>query len=216
MTAPIDRRALLLTAAASVSLGATPSLASAAAPAGWTWLNAPKSWSWKDGGLECAAEPGSDFWRLTAGGPEIDSGHFLYRKQSGDFEMTAVLDGDYAADADQTGLMVRLDARTWAKHGVEWLKGKPHMATVFTRDWSDGNAFEIATGPNGAKGSVRVRIARKGQTLVCSHASGDGEWVVDRYGYLPMGAEVDAGVMAAAPLGKGFRARISKVEIKGA
>lgn len=206
----LPRRDLLLTAAAAL---VAPGLARAAEPSDWRWLNAPKNWSWKDGALTCAAEPGSDFWRKTVGGPVVHSGHFWFRSVTGDFTLTAALDGDYAVDADQTGLMVRVDDATWAKHGVEWLKGKPHMATVFTRDWSDGNAFELATGAKGAKGPVRVRLARKGQTLVCSHALGEGEWVVDRYGYLPMGEAVEAGVMAAAPLGKGFGARISGVEI---
>lgn len=203
MTLKTDRRSLLLAAAAL----ALPH--SARAADAWSWLNAPKTWSWQDGTLACGAEPGSDFWRKTAGGPEVDSGHFFFRRQTGDFEMTAVLDGDYAADADQTGLMLRLDEKTWMKHGVEWLHGKPHVASVFTRDWSDGTAAEIASGTG-----VRVRLVRKGQTLVCSHALGAGEWVVDRYGYLPMGAEVEVGLVVAAPLGKGFRARISKLEIK--
>lgn len=198
-----DRRSLLLVAAAL----AVPGVSRAE---DWTWLNAPKSWSWKDGTLACGAQPGSDFWRKTAGGPEVDSGHFFFRRQTGDFEMTAVLDGDYAVDADQTGLMLRVDEKTWMKHGVEWLSGKPHVASVFTRDWSDGTAAEI-----GSARGVRVRLARKGQTLVCSHALGAGEWVVDRYGYLPMGASVEVGLVVASPLGKGFAARISGVEIKG-
>ncbi|MBO9543617.1 DUF1349 domain-containing protein [Caulobacter sp.] len=205
MTLATDRRSLLLAAAALAVPGA------AFAADDWRWLNAPKSWTWRDGTLACAAEPGSDFWRKTVGGPVVDSGHFFFRRQAGDFVLTAVLDGDYAADADQTGLMLRVDAATWMKHGVEWLKGKPHVASVFTRDWSDGTAFEVATGK-----AVRVRVARQGQTVICSHAFGDGEWVVDRYGYLPMGESVEVGVVAAAPLGKGFSARISKVEIKGA
>ncbi len=203
--ATTDRRSLLLAAAAL----AVPGLARADEAKDWSWLNAPKSWSWKDGTLACAAEPGSDFWRKTAGGPEIDSGHFFFRRQTGDFTMTAVLDGDYAADADQTGLMLRLDEKTWMKHGVEWLKGQPHVASVFTRDWSDGTAAVISTGK-----AVRVRLVRKGQTLVCSHAIGDGEWVVGRYGYLPMGAAVELGLVVASPMGKGFGARISDVVIQ--
>jgi uncharacterized protein len=210
MSLKTDRRSLLLAAAA---LAAVPGAAAARAETaeGWSWLNAPKTWAWADGNLACDAEPGSDFWRKTAGGPELDTGHFWFRRQTGDFTMTAVLDGDYAADADQTGLMLRLDARTWMKHGVEWLKGQPHIASVFTRDWSDGTAAAIPTGK-----AVRVRLKRAGQTLFCAHAIGDGEWVVDRYGYLPMGASVDLGVMAASPMGKGFAARISKVEITAA
>lgn len=203
MTLKTDRRSLLLAAAAL----AVPGLARA--DDAWSWLNAPKSWSWKDGALACAAEPGSDFWRKTAGGPEVDSGHFFFRRQTGDFEMTAVLDGDYAADADQTGLMLRLDEKTWMKHGVEWLKGQPHVASVFTRDWSDGTAAVISS----AK-AVRVRLKRKGQTLICGHAIGDGAFFDDRYGYLPMGASVDLGLVVASPMGKGFGAKISGVEIK--
>lgn len=206
LTAPLlDRRSLLLGAAAL----AAPSLAQAAEGDDWRWLNAPKSWSWTDGALACAAEPGTDFWRKTVGGPVVHNGHFRFRRQTGDFEISAVLEGDYTADADQTGLMVRVDEGNWAKHGVEWLKGRPHMASVITRDWSDGTAFPIEAG------RTRARIVRKGQTLILGHAMGEGAWVDDRYGFLPMGAAVDVGLMAAAPLGKGFAARISGVEIKG-
>lgn len=201
----LDRRAFLASAAAAGL--ATPALARAAD--GWSWLNAPQTWAWKDGTLACEAGPGTDFWRRTAGGPLIDNGHFWFRRQSGDFEMTAVLAGDYAADADQTGLMLRLAPDLWMKTGVERLGGHLHSATVFTRDWSDGSSLVIPDAP-----AVRVKLRRSGQTLFCAHAVGEGAFVDTRLGHLPMAQTVDLGVMAASPAGKGFAARISNITIK--
>ncbi|PLR08608.1 DUF1349 domain-containing protein [Caulobacter flavus] len=176
---------------------------------GWSWLNAPRTWAWNDGTLVCEAGAGTDFWRRTAGGPLIDNGHFWFRRQSGDFEMTAVLAGDYAADADQTGLMLRLAPDLWMKTGVERLGGELHSATVFTRDWSDGSSLVIPTAP-----AVRVKLRRSGQTLFCAHAVGEGAFVDTRLGHLPMPDAVDLGVMCASPAGKGFEARISNITIK--
>ncbi|PVM85405.1 hypothetical protein DDF62_20335 [Caulobacter radicis] len=200
----IHRRGVLAGAAAVV---ATPALARAAD--GWSWLNTPDTWAWKGDALACDARAGTDFWRRTAGGPLIDNGHFWFRRQSGDFEMTAVLAGDYAADADQTGLMLRLGPDLWMKTGVERLGGELHSATVFTRDWSDGSSLVIPTAP-----SVRVKLRRSGQTLFCAHAVGEGAFVDTRLGHLPMPDAVDLGVMAASPAGKGFAARISNITIK--
>lgn len=194
-------------AGATAALLASPALARDAD--GWSWLNAPDAWSWKGDALTCRAKAGTDFWRRTAGGPVIDNGHFWFRRQSGDFEMTATLAGDYAADADQIGLMLRLGPDLWMKTGVERLGGELHSATVFTRDWSDGSSLVIPTAP-----AVRVKLRRSGQTLFCAHAAGEGAFVDTRLGHLPMPQTVDLGVMCASPAGQGFEARISNITIK--
>ncbi|EJL34703.1 hypothetical protein PMI01_01396 [Caulobacter sp. AP07] len=210
MTLLPDRRAVL---AGALAAAATPLTARAQAEAqaqGWRWLNAPKTWRRTADGLVCAAEPGSDFWRLTAGAGRIDSGHFFHCLVGGDFEASVTLAGDYAADADQTGLMVRVDAANWMKTGVEWLGGRLHAASVFTRDWSDGSSQPL----DGQAGPVRVRISRKGQTLACAYALADGKFVDSRIGHLPMGAGVEVGLMCAAPTGKGFEARFTDLGLK--
>jgi regulation of enolase protein 1 (concanavalin A-like superfamily) len=209
MTLAPDRRAVLTGAFVAA---ATPLIARAqAAPPteAWGWLNPPKAWKRTADGLVCRAEPGSDFWRLTAGAGRIDSGHFFSRPVRGDFEVEVTLAADYAADADQTGVMARVDAANWMKTGVEWLGGRPHAASVFTRDWSDG-----ASQPLGEMGPVRVRLSRKGQTLACAYALADGKFVDSRIGYLPMGESVEVGLMCAAPTGKGFEARFSDLRTK--
>ena len=205
MTLVPDRRAVL---AGVLAAAATPLTARARAEA-WRWLNAPKTWRRTADGLVCEAEPGSDFWRLTAGAGRIDSGHVFQRPVRGDFEIAVTLAGDYAADADQAGLMVRVDAANWMKTGVEWLGGRLHAASVFTRDWSDGSSQ-----PLDAAGPVRVRLSRKGQTLACAYALADGKFVDSRIGYLPMGESVEVGLMCAAPTGKGFEARFTDLSLK--
>lgn len=204
MTCRTARRAFIGGLAAAAL--ASPSLAR---EAGWSWLNPPDVWKAQGDSLVCRARAGSDFWRRTAGAGLIDSGHFYGRRQTGDFEMTAVLAGDYAADADQAGIMLRLGPDTWMKTGVERLGGHLHAATVFTRDWSDGSSIVLP-----AAETVRVRLRRTGQTLFCAHAVGDGPFVEARLGHLPMPDAVDLGVMCASPAGQGFQARFTAITIK--
>lgn len=196
-----------LVGGAALALAAAP--LAQAREAEWAWLNPPDDWRRDGDALTCRARPGSDFWRRTAGAGLIDTGHFHYRRQAGDFEMTAVLAGDYAADADQTGVMLRVGPDAWMKTGVERLGGQLHAATVFTRDWSDGSSLTVGT-PR----SVTVRLRRTGQTLACAHAVDDGPFVDSRIGHLPMPDAVELGVMCASPAGAGFQARITKITIK--
>lgn len=195
------RRDTLLGAAAAL---ATPALARAAeTPA---WLNPPKVWKADGAGMTMRAETGSDFWRLTlADGRAMDNGHLFFREVAGDFVSTVTVEADYAADADQTGLMVRVDAETWMKTGVEWLHGKLNSATVFTRDWSDGSVVPLP----GWTGPIRFRVSRRGAVLTCAFAR-PGETFVDvRLGHLAMGQTVQLGLTACAPFGKPFEARFT-------
>lgn len=195
------RRDTLLGAAAALTM---PALASAAeTPA---WINAPKVWKADGAGLTMRAETGSDFWRLTlAEGRAMDSGHLFFREIAGDFVSTVTVEADYGADADQTGLMVRVNAANWMKTGVEWLRGVPHAATVFTRDWSDGSAERLA----GWKGPIQLRATRRGPILTCGYARPGEAFFDTRLGQLWMGETVQLGLTACAPFGPGFEARFS-------
>jgi regulation of enolase protein 1 (concanavalin A-like superfamily) len=195
------RRDALLGAAAVL---AAPSLAHAAeTPA---WLNPPKVWKADGASLTMRADTGSDFWRKTlADGATMDSGHVWFREVAGDFVSTVTVEADYAADADQTGLMVRVDTANWMKTGVEYLHGKMNSATVFTRDWSDGSVVPLP----GWTGPIRFRVSRRGPILTCGYAK-PGEAFVDvRLGHLTMGESVQLGLTACAPFGKPFEARFT-------
>ena len=191
----------MLGAAAALAM---PALARAAeTPA---WLNAPQVWKADGAGLIMRADTGSDFWRLTlAKGRTMDIGHLYFREVAGDFVSTVTVEADYGADADQTGLMVRVNAANWMKTGVEWLHGVPHAATVFTRDWSDGSVERLA----GWKGPIRFRVTRRGPILTCGYARPGEAFFDTRLGHLPMGEAAQLGLTTCAPFGPGFEARFS-------
>ena len=69
-------------------------------------------------------EHDTDFWRETHYGfIRGPNGHFYYQEVSGDFRCEVKVSGHYAALDDQAGLMVRLDAMTWLKAGIEFVEG---------------------------------------------------------------------------------------------
>jgi regulation of enolase protein 1 (concanavalin A-like superfamily) len=62
--------------------------------------------------------------------------------------------GQYHDLYDQAGLMVRADAQTWMKCGVEFVDGKQNVSVVFTRDFSDWSTARLPEGT----GAVWIRV----------------------------------------------------------
>ena len=154
------------------------------------WLNEPAEWSLDGDRLTVQAEPETDFWRVTHYGFTRDSGHFAATGQ------TALrFRGAFAAQYDQAGLMLRVDAERWIKAGIELADGRAWLSVVVTNgvsDWSQQPAPE----PDG-DGWWEIRAVRAGDAvqILC------GSQPV-RLAPFPAGG--DAGPMCAAPQGPGF------------
>ncbi len=121
-----------------------------------SWTNPPTSSLAVDGRLDVVTADSKDFWRTTAYGFVHDDGHFLHVEMSGDFGIEVSLSGDFSGLYDHAGLMVRRDATTWLKAGVEFCDGALRASVVNTRevsDWSVGQPLEGA-------GPIRVRLSR--------------------------------------------------------
>jgi uncharacterized protein len=177
----------------------------------WTWLNEPARWAATPTGLELHAEPETDFWQVTHYGFVRDSGHFAHVAQDGDFTLTARFRAGFAAQYDQAGLMVRVDAATWLKCGIEHVDGTDRMSVVATRgrrsDWSLHPA--LAAG----EGAYALRLRREGDAVHVEALPAAGEAVALRMAPLDPDARVLAGLMAAAPTGPGFRVEFDGVEL---
>jgi regulation of enolase protein 1 (concanavalin A-like superfamily) len=173
------------------------------------WLNPPKTWSDRDGRISLSAEAKSDFWRLTASGTAADSGHFYFEEREGDFTVTVKFRADYAAQYDQAGLMIRIDEKNWIKTGVEFLDGRGNIATVVTRDFSDGS-----TAPEKATAKpVWLKLTRKGDFVEIHYSLDNRSFQVVRQAYFPPKVACKVGVMAAAPVGTGFKAIFEDLKI---
>ncbi len=163
------------------------------------WLNEPARWSGSLDALTVECEPGTDFWRTTHYGFVRDSGHFAYEPLDG--SVAVRFRGDFAAQYDQAGLMLRVDAEHWIKAGIELADGRAWLSVVVTHGLSDWSQ-QPAPAPD-ASGFWTVRAVRDHDSvqLLCDDQP---------IRLAPLTGVVLAGPMCAAPEGPGFTARFER------
>ena len=120
------------------------------------WYNEPAVWAANGDTFTVTADPGTDFWRKTHYGFIRDNGHFYFQEVAGDFRCEVKVSGGYAALYDQAGLMVRLDAETWLKCGIEFVEGVQYVQC--------GRDARLL-------GLVRRRAGRQPRGAVAAHGS---------------------------------------------
>ena len=176
------------------------------------WQNEPPAWRDEDGVIELTTAPGTDFWRVTHYGFVRDNGHVRFDRVAGDFVATVRVTGAYAAQYDQAGLMVRLDAATWIKTGIEFVDGAQQVSAVVTREVSD---WSVMPAPRDAA-ALWLRLTRRGDAVEI-HASFDGQtYALVRLAPFPPAVPVQVGVMACSPDGPGFTARFEQFMVSPA
>ena len=168
------------------------------------WLNEPARWSGDAAALTMQAQPRTDFWRTTHYGFVRDSGHFAYAQLAR--EVSLRFRGEWAAQYDQAGLMLRVDAETWVKAGIERADGRDWLSVVVTRGVSDWSQ-QPAPAPD-ADGWHTIRAIRSGDAVQL--LSGDQPI---RLAPLPPDVSVLAGPMCAAPEGPGFTAHFADLRL---
>jgi regulation of enolase protein 1 (concanavalin A-like superfamily) len=165
------------------------------------WLNEPARWTGGLDALTVEVEPGTDFWRTTHYGFVRDNGHFAYVELE---DLISVrFRGEWAAQYDQAGLMLRVDAETWIKAGIERADGRDWLSVVVTRGLSDWSQ-QPAPAPD-ADGWWTIRAVRDGDAVQL--LAGDQPI---RLAPLAPDATVLAGPMCAAPEGPGFTAHFTR------
>lgn len=166
------------------------------------WLNEPPEWHEEDGVLEVVTGARTDFWRRTHYGFVRDDGHARLTAVTGDFSATVRFRGDYETLYDQAGLMLRVDAETWIKAGVEYVAGRRMLSVVVTRDVSD---WSTTPAPVEVPWLV-LRLTRIGTAVHVHWAAGEGEPLrMLRLAWFPEGPAA-VGPMACSPERAGFRA----------
>jgi uncharacterized protein len=173
------------------------------------WLNEPGQWQVEGKRIIVKSDPHTDFWRKTHNGLVQDNGHFYYQEVRGDFIIEVKLSGEFTDLYDQAGLMVRLDAETWIKCGIEFVAGLQLLSAVITREWSDWSVQ-----PLDKPASVWLRLTRHAGTLEAAYSLDGQDYSLYRQGFLSEAPTLQAGILIASPTGQGFTASFEALSIQ--
>jgi regulation of enolase protein 1 (concanavalin A-like superfamily) len=177
--------------------------------AGCTWLNAPARWRLDADALSVATDGKTDFWRETQYGFTRDTGHFFGAETNSDFTAQLRIRARYDALYDQAGLMVRLDAETWVKAGIEMSDGQAMASSVLTIGRSDW-----ATGPYaGDPADVWLRVTVQNGVLRLQTSPDGRRWPLLRLAPFPKAASCRVGPMCCTPERAGLEVTFSDFAI---
>lgn len=173
--------------------------------AGGAWLNPPPDWSLEGGELRAVTGPKTDFWRATRYGFIRDNGHFYGCPTEPRFTATLRVRADYRELYDQAGIMVRVDAETWVKAGIEHTDGQAMLSSVLTAGRSDW-----AVAPWwGEPADLRLRASVADGVLRLQAAAATGGWTTIRLAPFPAVAAYQVGPMCCTPQREGLAVRFS-------
>jgi regulation of enolase protein 1 (concanavalin A-like superfamily) len=161
-----------------------------------SWLNPPEAATVEGADLLVTARGGSDFWRTTGYGFVRDDGHALLAGVPDGTAVEVTFVARFDTLYDQAGLMVRVDADTWIKAGVELNDGVPHLGAVVTHGRSD---WSLSPVPEWDGRPVTVRASRAGDAVTV-RARAEGEaWRTVRLAPFPVDATAAAGPYCCSP-----------------
>jgi regulation of enolase protein 1 (concanavalin A-like superfamily) len=174
------------------------------------WHCEPPSWSVANGVLSVVTGPETDFWQDTFYGFRRDDGHFLGIPVSDSCTAIVTFEGDYETLYDQAGMMLRADANTWLKTGIEFSDDITNFSVVVTRE---GRSDWSVVGVPRVSGPQQVRLTRLGGAIIVHYRGVDKHWHLLRLADFPSEAGCRIGPMTCSPQRSGFRARFLDFEI---
>jgi len=176
-------------------------------PIAWdagTWTTPPAEVRADGEHLLVTAVEGSDAWRHTAYGFVHDDAHGLLAPLAVGSAVEVDVDLDLTEQFDQAGVLLRADANTWVKAGVEVSDGVPQLGAVVTLSLSDWSTGQV---PDWAGRTATVRLSR-GPDAVTVRARVDGEpWRLVRVAPFPGDVAAAAGPYCCAPTRAGLTVR---------
>jgi uncharacterized protein len=175
-----------------------------------SWMNEPASAKINGTEITVRSRAKTDFWQKTFDGYVADSGHFFHLPASGNFTFTSLINGKYATQYDQAGLMVRIDAENWMRCGTEFIDGKRYASVVFTRTYSDGSTLPDLSETE----PIWWRVVRKNDSIETFCSLDGTKFMSVRMGYFPTQRTVEVGLMCAAPSGQGFDASFKALKLE--
>jgi regulation of enolase protein 1 (concanavalin A-like superfamily) len=172
-----------------------------------SWLNPPAEATPDDGALLVTTRKGSDFWRTTSYGFVRDDGHALLAPFPPGRAVEVSFVADFTELYDQAGALVRADAGTWIKAGVELSDGEPQLGAVVTHGTSD---WSLAPVPEWAGREVTIRVSRAGDAVTVRARCENGPWRMVRLAWLDPAAEASAGPFCCSPERDGLQVRFTR------
>jgi uncharacterized protein len=169
-----------------------------------TWTVPPVAVAEDGGDLLVTAAEGSDAWRQTAYGFVHDDAHALLAPLDAAGAVEVGFDASYDRQFDQAGLMLRADAETWVKAGVEFSDGVPQLGAVVTLGRSD---WSVAPVPEWAGRRVTVRASRSGDAVTVRARVDDEPFRLVRVCPFPPETPTAAGPYCCAPTRAGLVVR---------
>ncbi|MGY1615440.1 DUF1349 domain-containing protein [Geodermatophilus sp. SYSU D00691] len=172
-----------------------------------TWTTPPVAVTGDGPDLLVTAAEGSDAWRHTAYGFVHDDAHALLAPLDHPGAVEVTFDAAYDRQFDQAGLVLRADAETWLKTGVEFSDGAPQLGAVVTLGRSD---WSVAPVPGWAGRAVTVRASRAGDAVTIRARVDDEPFRLVRVCPFPEGGPVAAGPYCCAPTRAGLVVRFRR------
>ncbi|MFI1094285.1 DUF1349 domain-containing protein [Streptomyces sp. NPDC020917] len=173
-----------------------------------SWLNPPAGTRQDGADLVVTTREGSDFWRTTSYGFVHDDGHALLVPFPPGTAVEVSFVADFPELYDQAGVMVRVDAGTWIKAGIEHSDGEPQLGAVVTHGTSD---WSLAPVPDWAGREVTVRASRAGDAVTVRARCDGGPWRMVRLAHLDPDADAQAGPLCCSPLHAGLEVRFTRL-----
>jgi regulation of enolase protein 1 (concanavalin A-like superfamily) len=180
-------------------------------PQGFAWFNEPAVYR-LGRGLEIVTDEKTDFWQRTHYGFRRDDGHCLLAALTGDFSILTHVEFRPAAQYDQCGLMVRVDAGNWIKTSTEYEDERvSRLGSVVTNlGYSDWATQDVSS----AQQERWYRISRRGDDFLIESSIDGLDWLQMRIAHLHAApAALAAGVYACSPIGRAFWCRFTRLEI---
>jgi hypothetical protein len=174
------------------------------------WHCEPPEWNHDGGRLAVTTGTDTDFWQDTFYGFHRDNGHFFGTEVSGDFSAIVAFNGEYEALYDQAGLMMRVDADTWLKAGIEYSDDITNFSVVVTRE---GRSDWSVIGVPKVSGTQQVRLTRVGSAALVHYLGADDSWHLMRLADFAAGEKVQIGPMACSPQRTGFQVEFTGFDI---
>ncbi len=180
------------------------------------WRCEPHTWRVDPAAGRLHVEPDArtDYWQRTHYGFRVDSGHFLFARVPGSFELKTHVRFRPVHQYDQAGLMVRLSPTTWLKTSVEHEPGPANRLGVVVTNggYSDWSTQDVP----GDLLELWFRVTRTGPDYLVAFSLDGKQWSQLRMAHLHTDdgqKPVAAGLYACSPTGGGFRAEFDLLEI---